>query len=413
MLTESSTSESPTLDSDNKPAAGHLNNKPRVFSLCPDTIVQICEFLEPVDLARVASTCHPLRSLLFVFDAVIWREQCINLWRDKQGFRRFCNHFVVHTSLLASDASRNVVVDASTMGGKEDCSTTRATSPHHCRHTAAAIKPKRMAPSRLVPSMTLSPETTLRCIRDSILPPLAAASMKSSPNGGMGSQQPFALPPPATALGERRLWWELAPQEQVRRLRRIMMASNTAGSSSSSDDNESTTHSSQGHVSWKFAYFSSVRDSKRTRLAKSDLLAGEWTISFAQIPGRTFPVTFREDGTLMTSLHQDGLRYQLSQQGEELNVHVFPALSVTRVESQQQQQRRIDASVITDDGQLAAVDTVSSVEVFGSSSARTTAAVRTSWGWSIKNHFVCIESKDVPTPEYLNQLHLLCCPRPP
>jgi hypothetical protein len=398
LVTEATTKATPSDTAQH--LATQVIHKPRVFLLCPDTIVHICEFLSPVDLAGVAATCHPLRSLLFVFDAVIWREQCIALWRDKQGFRRFCNHFIVHTSLLASDASRNVVVDASTLASGED-NTARSGSPHHCRH-AVGIKPKRSAASRGVPSMTLSPETTLRCIRDSILPPLLTAS-KNSTSGIQSS--PFALPPAATALGERRLWWELAPQEQIRRLRRIMIASaDVAGGSSSSDDNESMHGHHQGRVSWKFAYFSSVRDSKRSRITKSDLLAGEWTISFAQIPGRTFPVTFRDDGTMVTALHQDGLRYQLSQQGEELNVHVFPALSVVRVE-QQQQQYQADESA-----NESHVEDTNGAEVSGSRSA---APVRTSWGWSIKNHFVCIESKDVPTPEYLNQLHLLCCPRPP
>lgn len=381
-----------------------------LFALCPDTLVHICSFLQPLDLSHMAASCHPLRSLLIVCDAVVWRQLCLQTWRDKQGFRRFCDHFDVHTSLIACDATRHVVSDSNGMATMLSPRAANNNARSTIRGGCGTQRHQRKTKGAAAPPM-LSPETTLRCIRDSILPIVALKSTSPSIT--------FSLPPSASPVSERRLWWEMSPQEQVRRLRRIMNmtpSSTSSGSSSSDEGNDRTMAAAasrppqcdgeedgspispeempQQAVSWKFAFFSSIRDSKRSSLTKSELVAAEWSISFSQIPGQKFAVSFREDGTLVTPLHENGLCYQLSQRGEELNVHVFPALRVHRVASVDNEE--------TDDTHETAVG---QDPIRGSS--------KTAWGWVIRNHFVSIESRDVPMPEYLHQLHLLCCPRPP
>lgn len=361
-----------------------------LFYVCPDVLVHVCAYLDALELAHLSATCHPLRSLLIVCDAVVWRALCVQLWRDKQGFRRFCDHVDITTSVHASDASRHIL----TSGSSEASLSSLGGSPKRCRHVKGRHSGVPAAP-------TLSPGTTLRCIRDAILP--AATQLKNVPPA------PLALPPSALPRSSftpvthvRRLWWELSPHEQLRRLRRILQstssefadgtttASTTDSSSSSEDDDirQSTVDGGDLHseTTWKFAYFMSLRDSKRKALTASDLYHSEWSITFRQIPDRKFPLTFDKTGMLQTPLHPQGLRFQLSQQGEEMNIHVFPALHVTR------------ANAIEDVARLQGIDQK---------------AQRASWGWCIQNHFVTILSEDVPIPLYLQHLHRLSSPRPP
>lgn len=332
---------------------------PYVFKLSPEEFICIFEYLNAAELCVSSSVCHPLRSLVVATDTILWRKLCLDLWRNKQGFRKFCDHFTLLSSVHSADPHRNLIFCGSQTDQRRKVQMPRST-------------PKGFTP------VALSPVTTLQCIRASILP----ENVKSAPPA------PLRLPPPSQP-SERKLWWELTPSEQVRRIRRILacrssQSSCTSDEAATTNDDEDTTDEPDEALTWKFAYFMSLRDSKRTLLTMHDLIEGTWTIQFRQIPDRVFPLRFQTNGKLVTPLHPDGLCFQLSQQGAELNVHVFPVLAVCRVQD----------------------------DVLCSSRADI-AANRSSWGWEMKNYFVTIHSEDVPLPLYIQRLQRLSSLRPP
>lgn len=374
LLAAPSTAHSNSKSNTNK---NNNNNKKGsdspLFALCPEEVVHVLSFLDSSsDLCAAASTCRALRATVAAADALLWRQLCCNLWRDKSGYRRFAEAIQQDTLALRQYHESNVV-----------------------RSTRRAVTQPSQQPQHPSQTLVLSPDSTLRCVRANILDPAVA---KLAP--------PLVLPlsvvpsNAAAAAGEanatiRRLWWDLTPEEQARRLRRqvrraaLQVASLSGNSNSNSSDDESADDEhddADDDATWKYAYFMSLRDAKRQSLTLDDLRCGTWTIAFRHIAGRSFPVVFREDGTLVTPLHAAGLRYQISQGGAQLNVHVFPALSVSRVAA---------SPLVVGDGDEGEDD------------------LRHQWAWRIKNFFVEIVSDDVPIPVYLQRLQRNCAPRPP
>ncbi|RNF05173.1 hypothetical protein TraAM80_04745 [Trypanosoma rangeli] len=104
-------------------------------------------------------------------------------------------------------------------------------------------------------------------------------------------------------------------------------------------------------VSWKFAYYTSLRDARRQWLTKQELVEATWYVCF-RATGKTHPATFAADSTLIihpavhapagtnipTSPGGNGgsgaaispFLYQLMRGGTELVVHNFPPLKVHR-----------------------------------------------------------------------------------
>lgn len=340
-----------TFDSVVEPRNGEACS---LYRINPDVLVDIMSYLSPLDLCAVASVAHPLRSLINIADGIVWRGVCTQLWRSKQGFRGHCEQLDVALSCYRSNAGTHLTV--------------RDVTSH------------RRAIKKQEPSVQLSPFTTLQCIQARILPQETSAAKQVPP-------AVLQLPPPSIAPSSgarRRYWWELSPAEQARRLRRLLAPADALSQSSSDDDAEQEwtlstcltgqQDASPTNVTWKFAYFQSLRDVKRNALGVHDLMHGKWTIAFRQIPNRTFPARFDADGVLHTPLHSDGFPYHLSQQGAELNVHVFPTLKASR--------NNVDGAT-------------------------------SDWGWRISNYFVNIESEELPTPAYLQFLQLRSCIRPP
>ncbi|KEG09883.1 hypothetical protein DQ04_04491010 [Trypanosoma grayi] len=100
-------------------------------------------------------------------------------------------------------------------------------------------------------------------------------------------------------------------------------------------------------VSWKFAYYMSLRSARREKLTMQVLLEATWFVCFRDT-GATHPITFRADNTIVIrpAVHTPcgnsritsnvnaaattPLPCQLVKGGAELVVHVFPPLRVQR-----------------------------------------------------------------------------------
>jgi len=356
---------------------------PSVYRLHPEVFIDILTFLEANDVCRMSLSCRPLRSICLVADNIVWRKLCLDVWRGKQGFSSFVERVDMALACQRSIATPNNV-------GSQLRGVPRNRGPHGENN-----------------SLQFSPDTTLRCIKASILPATTVTAVKRLPPVPPVSLQ---LPPPTVSSNNashpstrRRFWWELSPSEQARRLRRMLsqqqLDSDSTSSAATSDDeigadseihdtslvdleqqlmhaeDMTSRHEWSSLVTWKFAYFMSLRESKRCNISTADLTSVKWKIAFRQIPDRCFPARFdTESGNLVTPINADGFPFQLSQQGAELNVHVFPVLRVSR---------NLDSSQQKD------------------------------WGWSIRNYFVEISSEDVPAPHYLRFLRLYTCIRPP
>jgi hypothetical protein len=146
-------------------------------------------------------------------------------------------------------------------------------------------------------------------------------------------------------------WWNLPIEQKIRALM-----------DPGPNEGEST--------SWRFAFFMSLRDSKRQTLTTQELTDNTWRITFKQTLGlENLPVLFA-GGSLHTALNNP-LRYFLAQGGSVLNVGSLPALSVRRGSAQEE------------------------------------------WKWIIENFFVRIESVDIPMPAYLKHLQQHTSMRPP
>jgi hypothetical protein len=287
-------------------------------NLCLEEFINVLTFLPSNALLSISATCASFRTVLNFTDPLIWKMRCAERWKGKQGYATFLQT-VVQPQLKLDQEWISSAMSQSRRTMTENTSSC-------CKITLPVM---------------------LKNIRDVLL-----LDRKL---------QPIVI----------------SPQQQ--------QSSNAVTNSTAiqSVEDEINHNVEKGNeVTWKFAFYMSIRDAKRALLTKNELVRSKWLLRFAQLPHETFLVDFTWENQIVTATHGTML-CQIGQGGKELNVAGIPTLLVGR-------KTTAGVGEGDDDG----VD-------------------NDSWGWKMSNRFAEIWSVDVPVPVYLMRLKRTCSPRPP
>lgn len=285
----------------------------RVTRLNIDEVVHVLSYLSPTELVGAGCISQAFRTVLRLADCLLWLPHCCSLWTGKQRFHSAVDDFQQKCAARAANFTQ-AAQDA----------VCKQQQPLFCQPFAKSLF--EVACMQLLGAHDGAP-----------LPLLAAEGLTleciTAPKG---------------------LWSTLPLEAQIAALLPLPDASDKADA-----------------ISWRFAYFMSLRDSRRSVLSAAELAEISWAITFKKAPRRLPAASVQfADGMIHTPLH-DPMRFCLGQGGKTLNISTLPALAVRRGDDKEE------------------------------------------WKWIIENFFVRIESTDIPMPTYLKHLQQHTSMRPP
>lgn len=286
----------------------------RVTRLSIDEVVHVLSFLSPTELVGAGCISQAFRTVLRLADRLLWLPHCSSLWTGKQRFHSAVDDFKKKCAAWAANFTQ-AAQDA----------VCKQQQPLFCLPFAKSLF--EVACVQLLGAQDGAP-----------LPLLAAEGLTLE-----------------CITSTKGLWCTLPLEAQIAAL--------LPRQPDAADEADA--------ISWRFAYFMSLRDSKRSVLSAAELSDISWQITFKKAPQRlpAAPVQFA-NGMIHTPLH-DPMRFCLGQGGKTLSISTLPALAVRRGDGNEE------------------------------------------WKWIIENFFVRIESTDIPMPAYLKHLQQHTSMRPP